>query len=81
MSDASVDSHPAGHDIAEDFWEHGADTTIVQRSSTYVVSSEHGLPAWLNGFYDEGGPPTEDAEWAVSPRSRRALLTLTSMCM
>lgn len=26
--------------IAADFYEHGLDTTIVQRSSTYVMSSE-----------------------------------------
>lgn len=48
-------------DSAE-FYEHGADTTIVQRSSTYVVSSKHGLPAWLNGFYQEGGPHVDDAD-------------------
>lgn len=52
----------SGHDIAAEFYEHGADTTIVQRSSTYVVSSKHGLPAWLNGFYQEGGPPIDDAD-------------------
>lgn len=52
----------SGHDIAAEFYEHGADTTIVQRSSTYVVSSKHGLPAWLNGFYQEGGPHVDDAD-------------------
>ena len=52
----------SGHDIAAEFYEHGADTTIIQRSSTYVVSSKHGLPAWLNGFYQEGGPPVDDAD-------------------
>lgn len=52
----------SGHDIAAQFYEYGADTTIVQRSSTYVVSSKHGLPAWLNGFYQEGGPPIDDAD-------------------
>ena len=29
----------SGHDIAQDFYEHGARVTIVQRSSTYVMSS------------------------------------------
>jgi len=52
----------SGHDIAAEFYEHGCDTTIVQRSSTYVVSSKHGLPAWLNGFYQEGGPHVDDAD-------------------
>ena len=36
-----------GHDIAQDFYEHGYDVTIVQRSSTYVMSSKAGL-----GTYD-----------------------------
>jgi len=52
----------SGHDIAADLYEHGVDTTMVQRSSTYVVSSEHGLPGWLNGFYQEGGPAIDDAD-------------------
>lgn len=30
----------SGHDITQDFYEHGYDVTIVQRSSAYVVSSE-----------------------------------------
>ncbi|BGP54614.1 hypothetical protein JCM8202v2_002201 [Rhodotorula sphaerocarpa] len=52
----------SGHDIAADFYEHGLDTTIVQRSSTYVMSSEHGIPGLLKGVYEEDGPPTDDAD-------------------
>ncbi|KWU44303.1 pyridine nucleotide-disulfide oxidoreductase family protein [Rhodotorula sp. JG-1b] len=52
----------SGHDIAADFYEHGLDTTIVQRSSTYVMSSEHGIPGLLKGVYEENGPPTDDAD-------------------
>ncbi|KPV71896.1 uncharacterized protein RHOBADRAFT_39941 [Rhodotorula graminis WP1] len=52
----------SGHDIAADFYEHGVDTTIVQRSSTYVMSSEHGIPELLNGVYEEDGPPLDDAD-------------------
>lgn len=26
------------------------------------MSSKHGIPGLLNGFYEEGGPPTEDAD-------------------
>lgn len=26
------------------------------------MSSEHGIPGLLAGFYEEGGPPTEDAD-------------------
>lgn len=52
----------SGHDIAQDFYEHGYDVTIVQRSSTYVMSSKAGLDVLLKGLYEEGGPDTEDAD-------------------
>ena len=52
----------SGHDIAQDFYEHGYDVTIVQRSSTYVMSSKSGLDVLLAGLYEEGGPDTEDAD-------------------
>ena len=52
----------SGHDIAQDFYEHGYDVTIVQRSSTYVMSSKEGLDVLLAGLYEEGGPDTEDAD-------------------
>ncbi|BGP27574.1 hypothetical protein JCM10295v2_006546 [Rhodotorula toruloides] len=52
----------SGHDIAADAYEHGLDTTMVQRSSTYVMSSEHGIPGLLNGIYEENGPPLDDAD-------------------
>ncbi|BGP35261.1 hypothetical protein JCM10296v2_007096 [Rhodotorula toruloides] len=54
------------HDIAADAYEHGLDTTIVQRSSTYVMSSEHGIPGLLNGVYEENGPPLDDADMMLS---------------
>jgi putative flavoprotein involved in K+ transport len=50
-----------GHDVAQDFYECGADTTLVQRGSTYVIS----IAATMRMFsplYDEDGPPTEDAD-------------------
>lgn len=52
----------SGHDIAQDFYEHGYDVTIIQRSSTHVMSSKNGHDVLLKGLYEEGGPPTEDAD-------------------
>jgi cation diffusion facilitator CzcD-associated flavoprotein CzcO len=52
----------SGHDIAQDFYEHGAGITMVQRSSTYVMSSENGIKVLFAGVYEEGGPPVEDAD-------------------
>ena len=69
---ANLDSHGkkaivvgccnSGHDIAQDFYEHGYDVTLVQRSSTYVMSSKAGLEVLLGALYEEGGPETEDAD-------------------
>ena len=52
----------SGHDIAQDFYEHGYDVTLVQRSSTYVTSSKGVTEVLLKGLYEEGGPETEDAD-------------------
>jgi len=50
----------SGHDIAQDLHSHGADTTIVQRGSTTVVSIDPS--AKLNyALYDEG-MSTEDTD-------------------
>lgn len=34
----------SGHDIAEDFYQHGAEVTMLQRSGTYVLTDKKGLP-------------------------------------
>ncbi|KAF2029669.1 FAD/NAD(P)-binding domain-containing protein [Setomelanomma holmii] len=58
----------SGHDIAQDFYEKGYDITIVQRSSTCVISSKAICEIGLKGLYDEDAPPTEDADlflWSI----------------
>ena len=52
----------SGHDIAQDLYENGYDVTMVQRSSTCVISSSSILDIGLAGLYDETGPPVEDAD-------------------
>ncbi|KAF2249574.1 FAD/NAD(P)-binding domain-containing protein [Trematosphaeria pertusa] len=52
----------SGHDIAQDFYEKGYDVTIVQRSTTCVISSEAITAIGLKGLYDEDAPPVEDAD-------------------
>lgn len=57
----------SGHDIAMDFYEQGAKSvTLVQRSSTYIMSSDRGLFHLLKGLYEEDGPSTEDADMIFS---------------
>jgi hypothetical protein len=57
-----IGSCNSGHDIAQDFYEKGYEVTMVQRSTTCVVSSEAITNIGLAGLYDENGPPTEDAD-------------------
>ena len=58
----------SGHDIAQDFYEKGYDITLVQRSSTMVVSSEAICDIGNKGLYDQDSPPVDDADisfWSV----------------
>ncbi|KAI1609683.1 dimethylaniline monooxygenase (N-oxide forming) [Exophiala viscosa] len=57
-----VGSCNSAHDIAQDFYEKGYDVTMVQRSTTCVVSSQAIIDISLKGLYCEGGPPVEDAD-------------------
>ncbi|OLL26601.1 putative indole-3-pyruvate monooxygenase [Neolecta irregularis DAH-3] len=52
----------SGMDISHFLYEQGVEVTMVQRSSTYVMSSMHGIKILFQGLYEEGGPPTEDAD-------------------
>lgn len=57
-----VGSCNSGHDIAQDFLEKGYDVTIVQRSTTHVVSSEALVEMALHPLFSEDGPAVEDAD-------------------
>ena len=64
----------SGHDIAQELHSHGADTTIIQRGSTMVVTVDPS--AKLNyALYDEG--PLEDCDLLATsmPLSWRARAT------
>ncbi|KAJ5675953.1 hypothetical protein N7462_008850 [Penicillium macrosclerotiorum] len=65
-----VGSCNSGHDIAQDYVEKGYEVTMVQRSSTCVVSSSSIVGIGLKGLYEEAGPQTEDADlylWSIPP--------------
>ncbi|KAI0006773.1 hypothetical protein F4779DRAFT_594961 [Xylariaceae sp. FL0662B] len=49
-------------DISQDFYENGYDVTLIQRSSTCVVSSKAIVEISLAPLYSENGPPTDDAD-------------------
>lgn len=52
----------SGHDIAQNYYENGAQVSILQRSGTYVISAKTGLFMLHEGLYEEGGPLLEDAD-------------------
>ncbi|KAL5361503.1 hypothetical protein BJX96DRAFT_165946 [Aspergillus floccosus] len=57
-----VGSCNSAHDIAQDYQEKGYAVTMVQRSTTYVVSSAAITKIGQKGLYEEDGPPVEDAD-------------------
>ena len=48
-----IGSNNSAHDICADLWEHGADVTMVQRTSTHVARSETLMELSLRGLYSE----------------------------
>ena len=46
-------SNNSSHDICADLWEHGADVTMIQRSSTHIVRSETLMDVALGDLYSE----------------------------
>lgn len=57
-----VGSGNSGHDICQNYYENGADVTMLQRGGTYVITAKRGVFMLHAGLYDETGPPTEDAD-------------------
>jgi putative flavoprotein involved in K+ transport len=61
-----IGSNNSAHDICADLWEHGANVTMVQRSSTHVSRSESLMELALGGLYSEqavaAGMTTEKAD-------------------
>lgn len=52
----------SAHDICQDFYEQNVDVTMLQRSSTCIITVEHGMYHNIRGVYDESGPLTETAD-------------------
>ena len=48
-----VGSNNSAHDICADLWEHGADVTMVQRSTTHVARSDSLMDLALGALYSE----------------------------
>ena len=71
-----VGSCNSAHDIAQDFLERGYDVTIVQRSTTNVVSSKAVTSIAFKGLYDQDGPPTDDADMLLHGMPNSLLKTV-----
>lgn len=62
-------------DIAQDYYENGYDVTVIQRSSTTVMTSKSVLKLILGSLYYEGGPPVEQADlllWSMPQEVAKA---------
>lgn len=46
-------SNNSAHDICAALWEHGADVTMIQRSSTHIAPSDSLMQLALGGLYSE----------------------------
>lgn len=61
-----IGSNNSAHDICADLWEHGADVTMIQRSSTHIARSESLMDLALGDLYSEkalaNGVTTEKAD-------------------
>ncbi|GLY66821.1 flavin-containing monooxygenase [Amycolatopsis taiwanensis] len=61
-----IGSNNSAHDICAALWEHGAEVTMVQRSSTHVVKSESLMEFGMGDLYSEravrAGITTEKAD-------------------
>jgi putative flavoprotein involved in K+ transport len=48
-----IGSNNSAHDICADLWEHGADVTMVQRTSTHIARSDTLMELGLGSLYSE----------------------------
>jgi putative flavoprotein involved in K+ transport len=48
-----IGSNNSAHDICGDLWEHGADVTMIQRTSTHIARSDSLMDLALGGLYSE----------------------------
>lgn len=68
----------SAHDICQDFHEQGiGEVTMLQRSSTCVISSDYGVPVNCRGVYDAEGPNIDTADLILHSMP----LNLTNMAM
>ncbi|WP_088318740.1 NAD(P)/FAD-dependent oxidoreductase [Kineosporia sp. R_H_3] len=74
-----VGSNNSAHDICAALWEHDADVTMVQRTSTHIVKSDSLMTIALGGLYSEeavaAGVTTEKADMIFASLPYRILHT------
>jgi putative flavoprotein involved in K+ transport len=72
-----IGSNNSAHDICAALWEHGADVTMVQRSSTHIVRSDTLMDIGLGALYSEeavaSGITTEKADMIFASLPYRIL--------
>ncbi|MEM7444186.1 MAG: NAD(P)/FAD-dependent oxidoreductase [Pseudomonadota bacterium] len=65
-----IGANTSAHDISADLWEHGADVTMIQRSSTCIVGVDNFTKVNFGDLYSEeavqAGITTEQADMIVA---------------
>ena len=68
-----IGSNNSAHDICAALWEHGADVTMVQRSSTHIARTDTLMELALGGLYSEAavkaGITTDKADLIFASRA------------
>lgn len=80
-----IGSNNSAHDICADLWEHGADVTMLQRSSTHIARSESLMDLALGGLYSEqalaNGITTDKADMIFASIPYKIMHDSRSRCM
>lgn len=63
----------SGHDIAQNYYENGADVTMLQRSGTYVITADKGVFMMHEGLHEDGGYVSTNIS---SPMQKRPLTAM-----
>jgi putative flavoprotein involved in K+ transport len=75
-------SNNSAHDICADLWEHGAEVTMIQRSSTLVARSETLIDLTVKALYSEeaveAGITTDRADLIVASTPYRIMAAATT---
>ncbi|GAB88275.1 flavin-containing monooxygenase [Gordonia rhizosphera] len=76
---AVIGTGNSGHDVAQDLYLHGVDTTLVQRGPTFVIGAQTVEAVMMSASYSEDSPPTEVSDLIGASMPNRAAGTTAGL--